>query len=120
MDNGRMDKRNGRTTMDEMDNSGTGTKRPQLLFFVFTLTLAFVAYSFYDRQFKLSNIIGNFPIVDVSNISKSNEEYLKIAFSQPFHYLDRGKQAYVFESQDKRYVLKFFDNRCLRSGKMPF
>ena len=27
---------------------------------------------------------------------------------QPFHYLDRGSQSYVFESQDKQYVIKFF------------
>ncbi len=28
--------------------------------------------------------------------------------SQPFHYLDCGNQCYAFESQDGKYVLKFF------------
>jgi hypothetical protein len=41
--------------------------------------------------------------------------------SQPFHYLDRGSQAFVFSSEDHKYVLKLFlfdrestlINRCL-------
>ena len=35
------------------------------------------------------------------------EEVLSI-LSQPFSYLDRGAQCYVFESQDGRYVIKLF------------
>jgi hypothetical protein len=32
---------------------------------------------------------------------------------QPFTYLDRGAQCYVFESQDRQYVIKIFqENRC--------
>jgi hypothetical protein len=91
-----------------------------LLIFASTVGFALICYSFYDRQFKLSNITGNFPVVEAKPISHANEAYLKNIFSQPFHYLDRGKQSYVFESQDKLYVLKVFDNRCLRSGKLPF
>lgn len=32
----------------------------------------------------------------------------KKIFSQPFTYLGKGRQSYVFESQDGRYVLKLF------------
>jgi hypothetical protein len=27
---------------------------------------------------------------------------------QPFHYIDKGSQSYVFESRDGKYVIKFF------------
>lgn len=30
------------------------------------------------------------------------------AFSQPFHYLAKGSQSFVFVSQDQQYVLKFY------------
>lgn len=40
---------------------------------------------------------------------------IKAIVRQPFAYLDRGKQSYAFISQDRRYVLKFFDNRCWKS-----
>lgn len=84
------------------------------------LALGLVAYSFVDRQFKLSNIQGNWP--NIENIQKFSKPHFSLqeAASQPYRYLDRGKQSFVFLSQDERYVLKFFDNRCLRSGKIPF
>lgn len=33
---------------------------------------------------------------------------------QPFHYLGRGFQCYAFESEDRKYVLKFFRHQRLR------
>ena len=79
-----------------------------------------IAYSFYDRQFKLSNIKGEWPKVHFESLTKNQNSFLQTVFSQPFYYLDRGKQSFVFLSQDNRYVLKFFDSRCLRSGELPF
>jgi hypothetical protein len=38
---------------------------------------------------------------------KPTEEVLSI-LSQPFHYLDRGAQCYVFSSKDDKYVIKLF------------
>lgn len=29
-------------------------------------------------------------------------------FKQPFHYIDKGSQCYVFESEDQKVVIKFF------------
>lgn len=36
-----------------------------------------------------------------------NMEYLKEITNQPFTYLDKGHQSYVFESADKKWVIKF-------------
>lgn len=84
------------------------------------LAITYIGFSFYDRQFKLANIQGTWPIAESSSIANEKQLLLQKVFSQPFQYLDRGKQSYVFISQDQRYVLKFFDNRCLRSGMLPF
>jgi hypothetical protein len=34
-------------------------------------------------------------------------EVMKV-FEQPFHYIDKGSQCYVFESEDQKTVIKFF------------
>lgn len=85
-----------------------------------TFAILWVAFSFYDRQFKLSNVQGKWPSVEHQQITEKQLSLLQGAVSQPFRYLDRGKQSYVFVSQDQQYVLKFFDNRCLRSGTLSF
>lgn len=41
-------------------------------------------------------------------LSDLEKTELKEILSQPFHYLAKGAQSYVFLSQDKKYVLKFF------------
>jgi hypothetical protein len=38
----------------------------------------------------------------------SKEEGISV-LNQPFYYLARGRQAYVFESHDKKWVIKFFN-----------
>lgn len=35
--------------------------------------------------------------------------------SQSFHYLGKGRQCFVFESQDQKYVLKFFNQKYLQT-----
>lgn len=89
----------------------------RLTILIFVLTLF---YSFYDRQFKKSNIQGKWPVVEMSSLSTDDRILLKKVVTQQFNYLDRGKQSFVFESQDNQYVLKFFDKRCLNSGEFPF
>ncbi|HEV8051596.1 MAG TPA: hypothetical protein VGP47_03810 [Parachlamydiaceae bacterium] len=91
-----------------------------LLLVAGTLFALVIAYSYYDRQFKLSNIKGNWPETYSARIAPDQLPHLNETVSQPFYYLDRGKQSFVFISQDRKYVLKFFDNRCLRSGMLPF
>lgn len=79
-----------------------------------------IAYSYYDRQFRLANIQGNWPTSYDVQIAPDKLPKLKEIVSQPFYYLDRGKQSFVFISQDQKTVLKFFDVRCMRSGMIPF
>lgn len=79
----------------------------------------FFGYQFYDRQFKLGNITTDWPAKNNPELSHDLKTQLEQIFNQPFAYLDRGKQSYVFVSRDNDYVVKFFDTRCLRSGAFP-
>ncbi|MBX9744519.1 MAG: hypothetical protein K2X08_04840 [Chlamydiales bacterium] len=47
------------------------------------------------------------------------QEILEL-LSQPFIYLNRGAQCYVFESQDRKYVIKFFQKRKKKIKKIDF
>lgn len=72
------------------------------------VTVSFL-YPFWTRQFSLENIC--FPNDYSSHItfSESDVETIRTLLDQPFIYLDRGKQSYVFLSHDQQVVLKFFD-----------
>lgn len=91
-----------------------------LLSIAVALLVLVIAYSYYDRQFRLANIQGKWPTGYSTHITPDQLPSLKEIGSQPFSYLDRGKQSFVFISHDQKYVLKFFDARCMRSGMMPF
>lgn len=93
--------------------------KPVLVVFCVVAVLWF-GYAFFDRQFKISNVKGEWPVASSTPITEKQQALLKEVFSEQFHYLDRGKQSFVFVSQDERYILKFFDARCLRSGDHPF
>ena len=59
-----------------------------------------------------SNLITRLDKVDDTykiDVEKNLEETKEI-LSQNFHYLTRGRECFIFESQDKKYVLKFFDS----------
>lgn len=47
-------------------------------------------------------------------LGPEEEERVRSILSQPFYYLDRGAQCYVFQSEDQEYVLKIFryDQPC--------
>ena len=81
---------------------------------------AFFLYDFAASQFKLRNII--FEKVYQSDIRLAKVERLELQsiLQQPFSYLDRGRQSYVFISKDGKYVLKFFDARRLNSSVRIF
>jgi hypothetical protein len=42
------------------------------------------------------------------------------ALSHPFHYLGKGRQCFVFASDDGRYVIKFFNQKYLRDPWYAF
>src|SRR5579872_1197620 len=46
----------------------------------------------------------------------SNDTEVLAALDQPYTYFGQGGQAYVFFSQDKKYVLKFFKQRHFRKN----
>jgi hypothetical protein len=59
--------------------------------------------------FKLSKMklqIPNRPEWDI--VTDLSSEQLQSILSQPYVYLNRGAQCYVFESLDHKYVIKFF------------
>lgn len=80
--------------------------------------ILFFGYRFADRQFRLVNIEVQWKEQSLK-ISPDEEARFTPIFTQPFHYLDRGRQSYVFLSQNGQYILKFFDTRCLHSGSYP-
>jgi hypothetical protein len=61
--------------------------------------------------FTLSNITSDFPFQpqwEVRPLLASEQRELDQALQQPYSYLGKGCQAYVFASQDGQYVIKFF------------
>lgn len=88
--------------------------------FATVLILAFTAFSIYlfvSKQFSIEHIKAEWEIEDIAYDEFDNKT-LELRLSQSFSYLDRGKQSYVFASEDGLYVLKFFDTRRL-AGKDP-
>ena len=86
----------------------------KVLFLAFLFVGCFSLYHFLSSQFRFANIY--FDPVYESTIRPSQEKNSEMQhiLSQTFTYLDRGHQSFVFMSQDRRYVLKFFDAKRLR------
>lgn len=68
------------------------------------LILSWIAYV-RTEGFTSDKIFAPFPIEEKGVVS---EEILNI-LSQPFRYLSKGRQCFVFVSDDGKYVLKFFN-----------
>src|SRR5262245_9492560 len=45
---------------------------------------------------------------ETAPLMEEGERELEKALSQPYHFLSKGAQAFVFKSEDGRYVIKFF------------
>ena len=61
--------------------------------------------------FTLSNITSSYsfqPQWEVRPLQLQEEQEVKHAIHQPYHYLGKGCQSYVFASEDGNYVMKFF------------
>lgn len=61
--------------------------------------------------FMVSNITSNFPFQpqwEVRPLSVIEQGEYAQALNQPYHYLGKGCQSYVFSSEDGKYVIKFF------------
>ncbi|PIS02752.1 MAG: hypothetical protein COT85_01600 [Chlamydiae bacterium CG10_big_fil_rev_8_21_14_0_10_42_34] len=58
-------------------------------------------------------------LVRPSSLIQSDDVPIEVqtALCQPYRYLSKGRQCFVFESEDGKYVLKFFNHKYL---KMPW
>jgi len=78
----------------------------KLLYKVALFTLGILAlnrlYFYATDDFRLGNI--TYPFVFV----QTQQEPIPPLFDQPYRYLGKGAQSYVFLSEDKKHVLKFF------------
>jgi len=59
-----------------------------------------------------TNLITRFKIVQKDWKIPPSKNFSEITniLAQDFHYLTRGRECFIFESKDKKYVLKFFDS----------
>jgi hypothetical protein len=75
---------------------------------LFSFSLAYLAYVRTDF-FSPSSIAVELSSHPAEEPSKEIEE----ALMQPYHYLGKGRQCYVFVSQDEKNVIKFFNKKYL-------
>lgn len=74
-------------------------------------------YYFVTDGFSLGNISSDFAYDarwELPPLTESDRAELQAVLSQPFTYLTKGCQTYVFISQDRHYVLKFFKYQRFR------
>lgn len=72
-----------------------------------------------SRNFCLSKIINTAtpsPEWEMPPLSPEEKENLHHILSQKFTYYDKGSQAYVFLSEDKKYILKLLKQRKLHAN----
>ncbi len=86
-----------------------------LIFFIF-LSFALSVPSVFKRLtggFRVEKLQLAFPFAEEWDAGGEMIMEAREILSQPFHYLDRGSQCYVFESKDGKYVIKIlrFDQR---------
>lgn len=77
----------------------------KLLLLAASLFLIYRGYLYLTDDFRLGHITLDYSNRPEWEVAKGNTDFLS---SQPFHYLAKGAQTYVFKSADGRYVIKFF------------
>lgn len=76
-----------------------------------TISLFYALFRFCEWQtdgFSLLRITERGPPIEIQDGELGDPLHIKNIFTQPFNYLGKGAQTYVFVSADGRYVLKFF------------
>ncbi len=71
------------------------------------------------QGFSIGAISSSHPYIkeyDTRPLLISEEKELKHALEQPYNYFGRGGQAFVFFSEDGKYVVKFFKQRLFRKN----
>lgn len=85
---------------------------------IFVVALIFVsgrAYINFSDGFSLANVRSSMSYDPRWDVEAIADNEVKKILSQPFSYLGKGCQSYVFESEDGNYVLKFFKFQHLRT-----
>lgn len=100
-----------------------GKKRILLYLVLATIFLFGIARLYYrlTDDFRLANITEELtyrPEWEIPPLSPSEQNTLENILKQPFFYIGKGAQSYVFGSEDGHYVLKFFKFKHLRPS--PF
>ncbi len=80
------------------------------IFFTLLLFCAFCTLSHHQREgFSIQKIRATADFNPAWEVESAlSEDELRAIFKQPFYYLGKGAQTYVFASQDGKYVIKFF------------
>jgi hypothetical protein len=75
---------------------------------VFSICLVYADRFFLKKNdgFCIRNILGKLQALDAPDPFLEKEK--DTIFSQPFFYLAKGHQSYVFISEDQKYILKFY------------
>jgi hypothetical protein len=107
-----------------------GIKKICILLLVAGLCIGMGRFSLLQtRGFALYKIRADLPFNpewETTSLSSEEKSLVATALSQPYRFLDKGAQAYVFLSDDGRYVIKFFKLHALqpalwlRSIRLPF
>jgi hypothetical protein len=90
------------------------------LFFTLVLAtvaaLGFFAYNRATDGFSVHQMTSSLPPCPQFEFSLDDEqkEILQRMLDQPFHYIGKGIQSYVFASEDDQTVIKFFKHKHLR------
>lgn len=91
------------------------------VFLLFLILVCFLTYILYPRQQQESPHFEEqiTPVTAATAkffahmLTKEKEEYVSSILSQPFFFLDRGKQSSAFVSKDDLYVIKFLRKKPL-------
>lgn len=69
---------------------------------------AILALAHLSDGFSVNKITSSFPLSPKWEVASPKKEVVEKLLSQNFYYLRKGSQYYVFESEDRDIVLKFF------------
>ena len=58
--------------------------------------------------YKICSSLAFNPAWEVASLGQGEEAELDLALSQPYHFLAKGAQCFVFSSEDGHHVIKFF------------
>lgn len=77
-------------------------------------------YFFITDGFSIANVTSDHidgPEWETYALSESERAEVEVALTQEYTYLAKGIQAYAFESQDKKYVIKLLKFQAYRSNR---